>query len=79
MSNRALIQLLNAQTRYIALVVYDYVLNISDEFALMWTRRNGLAAWLYFVNRCGLVLALTVNYVPVSGYKVRACVSSRLR
>ena len=60
-----------------ALVVYDYVLTVYDERTLMWRRRNGVAAWLFFVNRYGLVLALTVNYVPVSGYKVRICFTPR--
>ncbi|KAH9887010.1 hypothetical protein C8Q73DRAFT_714281 [Cubamyces lactineus] len=45
----------------IALVVYDYILTLPDEYRVIWRRGRSVASALYIANRYGLIVTAAVS------------------
>ena len=54
---------------HLALAVYDYLLTLPDEWALVWRRpcrEWGSSTWLFLVNRIFMLITIITYIAPYS-------------
>ena len=53
----------------LALLAYEYVLTVKDEWELVWHRKMNSASWIFAVNRAILPIYI-IDYVLTNNGKV---------